>query len=367
MWQIGRSPVSILDLRLLSLIPGQHIFHQLCVLDCDGRNNKADNMKAIVCDKYGSPDVLHIDEIAKPVLGDKDLCVKIHASSVNALDWHFLRGKPFLVRLQYGLFKPKNRVLGYDFSGTVEEVGQSVTQFKPGDEVFGGLGFGLGAFAEYATVSEDGFVALKPANMSFEEAASVPAAAVAALYGLQDKGNIQAGQKVLINGAAGGVGTFSVQIAKSFDTEVTGVCSTKNLEMVSSLGADKVIDYTKQDFTAGQEAYDLILDNVGNHTVKDLERILKPSGICFILGFTSMRMMLLQSLQAPGVSKSKGKTITPASSEVPSKKQLLFLKELLENRMIHPAIDRRYVLEDAADAVAYLETGHARAKVVITI
>lgn len=287
-------------------------------------------MKAMVLTKYGSPDVLQLKEVEKPVPKDNELLVKVHAASVNALDWHFLRGKPLLVRLQYGLFKPKVRVLGYDISGRVEAVGKKVTLFQPEDEVFGGLGFGLGGFAEYACVAEDGFVAQKPSGTTFEEAASVPGAAVAALKGLRDKGHIQSGQKVLINGAAGGVGTFSVQIAKAFDTEVTGVCSTRNLDMVRSIGADKVVDYTQEDFTRSGHTYDLILDNVGNRSVSDLMRALNPTGICVIVGFTSMRRMLMQSILAPRVSKTGGRKIVPASSEDPNRQELLFLKELLE-------------------------------------
>ena len=324
-------------------------------------------MKAMVLTKYGSPDVLQLKEVEKPVPKDNELLVKVHAASVNALDWHFLRGKPLLVRLQYGLFKPKVRVLGYDISGRVEAVGKKVTLFQPEDEVFGGLGFGLGGFAEYACVAEDGFVAQKPSGTTFEEAASVPGAAVAALKGLRDKGHIQSGQKVLINGAAGGVGTFSVQIAKAFDTEVTGVCSTRNLDMVRSIGADKVVDYTQEDFTRSGHTYDLILDNVGNRSVSDLMRALNPTGICVIVGFTSMRRMLMQSILAPRVSKTGGRKIVPASSEDPNRQELLFLKELLETHKVVPTIDRRYPLSELADAIRYVETGHARAKVVITM
>ena len=233
--------------------------------------------------------------------------------------------------------------------------------------VFGGLGFGLGGFAEYACIDQDGFVALKPPGTTFEEAASVPAAAVAALKGLRDKGQIQSGQTVLINGAAGGVGTFSVQIAKSFDTEVTGVCSTRNLDMVRSIGADQVIDYTQQDFTRSGRTYDLILDNVGNRSVTDLMRTLNPTGICVIVGFTSMRRMVTQSIRAPMVSKADGRKIVSASSEEPNRQDILFLKGLLETGKIVPTIDRRYPLSELADAIRYVETGHARAKVVITM
>ena len=324
-------------------------------------------MKAMICTKYGSPDVLQLVEVEKPVPKDNELLVKVRAASVNALDWHFMRGKPFLVRLQYGFFRPKNRMMGYDIAGQVEAAGKNVTQFKLGDEVFGGLGFGLGDFAEYACIAEDGFVALKPSGTTFEEAAAVPAAAATALKGLRDKGHIQSGQKVLINGAAGGVGTFSVQIAKSFGAEVTGVCSSKNLDMVRSIGADKVIDYTKEDFTRNGQTYDLVLDNVGNRSVSDLMRTLNPTGTCVIVGFTSMGRMLMQSILAPMVSKAAGRKILSASSEKPNREEIHFLRGLLESRKVVPTIDRQYPLEQLAEAIGYVETGHARAKVVITM
>ncbi|MEI7902240.1 MAG: NAD(P)-dependent alcohol dehydrogenase [bacterium] len=324
-------------------------------------------MKAMICTKYGSPDVLQLVEVEKPVPKDNELLVKIRAASVNALDWHMLRGKPFLVRLQYGFFRPKVRIMGYDIAGQVEAVGKNVTQFKPGDEVFGGPGFSLGGFAEYACIAQDGFVALLPSGTTYEEAAAVPAAAVTALKGLRDKGHIRAGQKVLINGAAGGVGTFSVQIAKSFDTEVTGVCSFKNLGMVRSIGADKVIDYTKEDFTRNGQTYDLVLDNVGNRSVGDLRRTLNPTGTCVIVGFTSMGRMLVQSILAPMVSRATGRRILSASDEKPNREEIHFLRGLLESRKVVPTIDRQYPLEQLAEAIAYVETGHARAKVVITM
>jgi len=324
-------------------------------------------MKAMIFRKYGPPGVLHLEEVEKPIPGDNELLVKVHAASVNALDWHFLRGKPFLVRMQYGLFSPKTRILGYDIAGHVEAVGKNVIRFKSGDEVFAGLGFSLGGFAEYACTGEDGFVALKPAGTTFEEAAAVPAAAVTALKGLRDRGKIQPGQKVLINGAAGGVGTFSVQIAKSFDAEVTGVCSSRNLELVRSIGADKVVDYGKEDFTRNGQTYDLVLDNVGNLTVSDLMRALKPTGTCVIVGFSSIGHMLTQSIPASGVAKATGRKILSAWGEKPNRENIQFLKGLLESRKIVPAIDRRYSLEQLAGAIGYVETGHARAKVVITM
>ena len=324
-------------------------------------------MKAMIFRKYGPPDVLHLEEVEKPIPKDNELLIKVQAASVNALDWHFLRGKPFLVRMRFGVFRPKTRILGYDIAGRVEAVGKNVTRFKLGDEVFAGLGFSLGGFAEYACTSEDGFVTLKPAGTTFEEAAAVPAAAVTALKGLRDKGKIQPGQKVLINGAAGGVGTFSVQIAKSFDTEVTGVCSSRNLELVRSIGADKVVDYTKEDFTRNGQTYDLVLDNVGNLSVSDLMRTLNPTGTCVIVGFTSVGHMLMQSILASRVSKATGRKILSASSEKPNTENIQFLKGLLESRKVVPTIDRQYSLEQLAEAIGYVETGHARAKVVITM
>ena len=324
-------------------------------------------MKAIVFTKYGPPGVLQLKEIEKPTLKKKHLLVKVRAASVNALDWHFLRGRPFLVRLQYGLLKPKNRILGYDIAGRVEAVGKSVTRFQPGDEVFGGLGFSLGGFAEYACIDEDAFVAIKPNNISFDEAAAVPAAAVTALLGLRDRGQIKSGQKVLINGTAGGVGTFSVQIAKAYGAEVTGVCSTQNLDMVRSIGADKVIDYTCEDFTDQGQTYDLVLDNVGNRSVSELMRVLRPKGTCVIVGFTSMGRMLQHTVLGPLIAKAKNRKWAPPESEDPAKEHLEVLKKLLENGKVVPVIDRRYPLSELAEAVGYVETGHARSKVVITI
>jgi len=324
-------------------------------------------MKAIVCTKYGPPESLQLEDVEKPVPKDNELLVKVHAASVNALDWHMLRGKPFLVRLQFGFFRPKNRILGYDIAGRVEVVGKKVTQFKPGDEVFGGLGFALGGFAEYACIAEDGFVALKPSGMAFEEAAAVPCAAATALRNIRDRGHIQSGQKVLINGAAGGVGTFSVQIAKSFDTEVTGVCSAQNMEMVRSIGADKVINCAKVDFTRNGQKYDLVLDNVGNLPVSGLMRALKPEGRGVLVGFTSMRHMLTNSILAPLVSRAAGRKILPSAAGEPGREEIHFLKGLLESRKVVPTIDRRYPLQRLAEAIGYVETGHARAKVVITI
>ena len=252
-------------------------------------------MKAIVYHKYGPPDVLELQETKKPSVKEGEVLVKVHAASVNPLDWHILRATPFFARAATGLLKPKHKILGADLAGRVEAVGRNVKQFQPGDEVFGDTfgRLGLGAFAEYVCVPEDGLV-LRPTSTTFEETAAVPVAAITALQGLRDKGQIQSGQKVLINGASGGVGTFAVQIAKSFGAEVTGVCSTRNLDMVRSIGADHVIDYTQEDFTKNGQTYDLIYCAVGNRSAADYKRALNPNGICVVAGFTTMFHMLIQ-------------------------------------------------------------------------
>jgi len=323
-------------------------------------------MKAIIYHKYGSPDVLELKEIEKPTPKDNEVLVKIHAASVNAYDWHLLRADPFLVRLMGGgLLKPKNQILGADIAGRVEVVGRKVKQFQPGDEVFGDIsGCGSGGFAEYVSVPENA-LALKPANITFEEAAAVPMAAVTALQGLRDKGQIQPGQKVLINGASGGVGTFAVQIAKSFGAEVTGVCSTKKLEMVRSIGADQVIDYTQEDFTQNEQRYDLILAANGYHSLSDYKRALSPKGIYVATG-GSMAQIFQAMLLGPWVSMAGSKKMGALSAK-PNQKDLVFMKELLEAGKAVPVIDRRYTLSEAADALRYLGEGHARGKVVITL
>jgi NADPH:quinone reductase-like Zn-dependent oxidoreductase len=324
-------------------------------------------MKAIIYTKYGSPDVLELQEIEKPTPKDNEVLVKVHAAATNPADWHLMRAEPFLARLENGLLKPKHTRLGADVAGRVEAAGRNVTQFRVGDEVFGELPLNaLGSFAEYVCVGEE-FLALKPANLSFEEAAAVPLAAFTALQGLRDKGQIKAGQKVLINGASGGVGTFAVQIAKSFGTEVTGVCSTRNFEMVRSIGADHVIDYTQEDFTNTGRQYDLIFDAVGNRSVAQLKRALTPTGIASIAGFTSLPLLFQTMFLGPLVSRKEGKQVGLMATAKANKKDLLFLKELLETNKIKPVIDRTYPLSQVADAIRYLETGRARGKVVISV
>jgi NADPH:quinone reductase-like Zn-dependent oxidoreductase len=324
-------------------------------------------MKAIVYETYGSPDVLELKEVEKPTPKGDEVLVKVHAAAANPLDWHLMRGEPFLARLENGLRKPKITRLGADIAGRVEAVGADVTQFQPGDVVFGeNFARGLGGFGEYVAVPERA-LALKPANLSFEAAAAVPIAALTALQGLRNKGQIQPGQKVLVNGASGGVGTFAVQIAKALGTEVTGVCSTRNVDMVRSIGADDVIDYTKEDFTRNSQQYDLIFDAVGNRSVADLERALKPRGICAVAGFTTLRRLFELIVLGAWVSRTETKQIGMMSTVHTNTEDLLFIKALLEAGKVVPAIDRCYPLRETAEAIRYLETGHARGKVIITV
>jgi len=318
-------------------------------------------MKAIVYTEYGSPDVLQLKEVAKPTPKANEVLIKIHAASANPADWHLMRAEPFLARFANGLLKPKNTRLGADVAGRVEAVGSKVTQFQLGDEVFGEMHLDvLGTFAEYLCAPE-ALLALKPAKLTFEQAAAVPLAAFTALQGLRDKGQIQPGQKVLINGASGGVGTFAVQIAKAFGAaEVTGVCSTRNLDLVRSIGADHVIDYTQADFTQNGQRYDLIFDAVGNRSVTDLRRALTPNGICAVAGFTSLARLFQVMLLG-------GKQIGLMATANANQKDLLIIKDLLEAGKVVPVIDRTYPLAQTADAIRYLETGRARGKVVITV
>jgi len=321
-------------------------------------------MKAIVYHNYGSPDVLKLEEVEKPTPSDDEVLIKVQAASVNPQDWHLMRADPFLVRLMAGLLRPKNIILGVDVAGRVEAVGLNVKQLQPGSEVFGDIyAYGCGAFAEYVTIPENALVP-KPAKVTFEEVAAVPAAALAALQGLRDQGQIQPGQRVLINGASGGVGTFAVQIAKSFGAEVTGVCSTRNLDLVRSLGADHVIDYTQEEFTQNGQQYDLILDNVGNPALykRFYKRSLSPKGICVIIAGSFFLQLFLGPWMSMTGSNKIGTFMT-----IPNQKDLVFLKELLEAGKVKPVIDRCYPLNEVPEAVRYLEEGHARGKVVITM
>jgi NADPH:quinone reductase-like Zn-dependent oxidoreductase len=335
--------------------------------DCDHRPTPSHPMKAITHCEYGGPDVLNVEEVEKPVPNDNQLLVKVRAAAVNPLDLT-IRGT-LLLRPLSGLRKPKDTRLGVDYAGTVETVGKNVTNFKPGDEVFGGK---TGAFAEYICVLADRAVVLKPANMTFEQAASVPVAAITALQGLRDKGKIQAGQKVLINGASGGVGTFAVQIAKSFGTEVTGVCSTRNVDLVRSIGADRVIDYTKEDFTKSDQRYDLIFDLVGNHSFSERRRVLTPNGICVMAGIggagwrDGILGRLLGELNGYLRSKFTSQKFVAYIAQF-NKADMSILADLMQSGKMTPVIDRTYKFSEVSRALWYLQEGHARGKVVINL
>src|SRR5213080_3886402 len=339
--------------------------------DCDRKTAAPNNpMKAIVYCDYGLLN-LKLQEIEKPTPADDQLLVRVHAASVNPLDWHFIEGTPYIGRFLFGFGprKPKETRLGVDFAGTVEAVGKNVTKFKPGDEVFGGR---TGAFAEYVCVREARAVATKPASVTFEQAASVPIAGITALQGLRDKGKVQPGQKVLINGASGGVGTFAVQIAKSMGADVTGVCSTKNLDMVRSLGADHVIDYTKEDFTKGDQHYDVILDNVANHSLSECRRVLNPDGKYVLIGGGGVnegRWLgpgLTHALNAMFLSKFVSQKMGMMLAEL-NQKDLTALADLMQSGKVTPVIDRTYTLSELPQAIEYLEQGHARGKVVVKV
>jgi len=322
-------------------------------------------MKAMVYTKYGSPDVLQLKEVEKPSPKEDELLIKIHAAAITAGDVIVLKGEPFVTRFVTGLQKPKNTIPGKEMAGRVEAVGGNVTQFQLGDEVYGDLSVaGWGAFAEYVAVPENA-VALKPANLTFEQAAAVPESAVVALQGLRDKGKIQPGQKVLINGASGGVGTYAVQIAKSFGAEVTAVCSSRNTDMVRSIGADYVIDYTAEDFTQNGQQYDLILAANGYHPISDYRRALSPEGIYVATG-GSMTQSLQATMMGPFISKTGSKTMGGMMVK-PNQDDLVFMKELLEAGKVVPVIDRCYPLSEIAEAYHYIGDGHAKGKVVIIV
>jgi NADPH:quinone reductase-like Zn-dependent oxidoreductase len=323
-------------------------------------------VKAIVYQNYGPPDVLQLKEIEQPAPKDNEVLIRVHATSVVYSDLAFVRGKPFLVRLMgAGLLKPRHKILGVDIAGRIEAAGRNAKQFRPGDEVYGDLsGYGRGGYAEYVCAPEKA-LALKPANCSFEEAASVPESAVVALQGLRDKGKIQPGQKVLVNGASGGIGTFAVQIAKSFGAEVTGVCSTRNLEMVRSIGADHVIDYTQEDFARKGQHYDLILATAGYRSLFDYRRALCSRGIYVVTG-GSMAQIFQPMLLGPWIAMTGSQKMVNLSVR-PNQEDLAFMKELIEAGKVVPVIDRCYTLSEVSEALRYYEEGHARGKVVITL
>ena len=357
------------SLVLLALLIWFEIAYWTSTNDCDQKTAAPTNpMKAIVYCDYGLAN-LKLENIEKPTPNDDQLLVRVRAASINPYDWHFIEGTPEIMRLMgVGLRKPKDTQLGVDFAGTVEAVGKNVTQFKPGDEVFGGRG---GAFAEYVCPRATRAVALKPANITFEQAASVNIAGITALQAIRDKGKVQPGQKILINGASGGVGTFAVQIAKSFGADVTGVCSTRNVDLVRSLGADHVIDYTKEDFAKGAERYDVILDNVPNHSLSECRNILKPKGKYVMIGgggpndgrwIGPFGRVIHALLVSPFISQKMGMMMADANQ-----KDLTVLADMMQSGKMKPVIDRTYKLSEVPAAIAYLEEGHARGKVVITV
>jgi NADPH:quinone reductase-like Zn-dependent oxidoreductase len=336
--------------------------------DCGKTAAPTNPMKAIVYCDYGLTN-LKLENVERPVPNDDQILVRVRAASVNPYDWHFIEGTPYIMRMMgVGLRKPKDTRVGVDFAGTVEAVGKNVTQFKPGDDVFGGKG---GAFAEYVCRRAEGAVALKPANITFEQAASVNIAGITALQGLRDKGKVQPGQKVLINGASGGVGTFAVQIAKSYGAEVTGVCSTRNLDLVRSLGADHVIDYTKEDFAKSEQRYDVILDNVPNHSLSECRRILTPNGKYVMIGgggpndsrwVGPFGRVIHTLVLSPFISQKMGMMMADANQ-----KDLTVLADMMQTGKLKPVIDRTYKLDQVPDAIRYLEEGHARGKVIIAV
>ena len=316
-------------------------------------------MKAIVINEYGSPDVLKLKVVDKPVVKENDVLIKVHGAALNAGDYFSMRGSPWLARFTVGFPKPKNYILGWDVAGQVESVGKNVTRFQSGDEVFGACN---GTLAEYACAAENE-LALKPTNLTFEQAAAVPTAAITALQGLRDVGKVQPGQKVLINGASGGVGTFAVQIAKVLGAEVTGVCSSRNVEMVRSIGANHVINYSQEDFTQDEQRYDLILDNVANHSFSDLRHALTPQGIIIPnSGHSGMGYVIKAFLLAPFMRQQGSMYLAS-----PNNKDLVVLKEHIEAGKVTPVIDRTYPLSDTPEAFRYLEEVHARGKVIITV
>lgn len=324
-----------------------------------------ETMNAIVYNCYGSSEVLKLATVDKPQPDADEVLIKVHAASVNPLDWHYMRGSPYIMRLGTGLGSPDDGRMGVDFSGTVKSVGKNVKRFKPGDEVFGGS---TGAFSEYVTISENGALTLKPTNMTFQQSATVAIAGITALQALRDQGKIKAGQKVLINGASGGVGTFAVQIAKAFGAEVSGVCSTRNLDMVRSIGADHVFDYTQQDYTESGQLYDIIIDNVGNHSLSKNRQVLKPDGILVMIGGEKGNWLgpLISPIKALIVSPFVEQELQLFIAEL-NHADLIFLAKLMQDGKLVPVIDRSYSLSEVPIAIQYSEEGHAQGKIVVNL
>ncbi|HKP04457.1 MAG TPA: NAD(P)-dependent alcohol dehydrogenase [Chthoniobacterales bacterium] len=356
----------VIVVLFLLIVLGLFIGYWRSTNDCGKTAAPANPIKAIVYCDYGAPDVLKLEQIEKPVPNDDQVLIKVRAASINPYDWHFIRGIPYIFRLDAGLRKPKVLRIGSDVAGTVEAVGKNVTQYKPGDDVFGICN---GAWGEYCLGKSR--LALKPAEISFEQAASLPVAAITALQALRDRGKVQPRQKVLINGSSGGVGTFAVQIAKSLGAEVTAVCSGRNVELVQSLGADHVIDYTKEDFTKSAERYDVILDNVGTQPLSGFRQVLKPNGICVMIGgggphegnwIGPLARPIKALLLSPFISQKLTMMIADMNN-----KDLTALAELMKSGKMKSVIDRTYKLSEVPTAVRYVEEGHARGKVVVSV
>lgn len=360
-YKIGGSFAVIMAISISSLVVV--LSHDSACGPAPGIPNGAEAMRAIVYRCYGSTDVLRLEEIEKPVPADDEVLIKIQSASINPLDWHYMRGTPYLLRLMSGIGTPHETGLGVDFAGTIEAVGSSVERFKPGDEVFGG---GTGVFAEYITISEDAALVAKPADVSFEQAATVPIAGITALQALRDLGRLEPGQTVLINGASGGVGTFAVQIAKSFGAEVTGVCSTRNMEMVRSIGADHVFDYTQEDYTESGIKYDLIIDMVGNHSLAENRRALKAQGIFVIVGgekgnwLGPMMAPIKALLMSPFIEQEFIMILAELRQD-----DLTIIGELMQAGKVTPVIDSRFRLSETPAAIRHSEEGHARGKIMI--
>jgi NADPH:quinone reductase-like Zn-dependent oxidoreductase len=358
---------ALLLLILVLLIGAIFIGYWRSDNDCGQQSSTPrDPMSAVVYCDYGAPDVLHLEQIEKPIPNDNQVLIKVHAASVNPLDWHFMRGVPYLIRAESGLRRPKSRRLGTDVAGEIAAVGKNVSAYKVGDQVFGAC---VGAFAEYCVSKSN--LAAKPANVTYEQAAGVPIAGITALQALRDRGHLQAGQKVLINGASGGVGTFAVQLAKNMGAHVTGVCSGRSIEMVRALGADRVIDYTKDDFTKGAERYDLILDCVGTQPLSGFKRALKPHGICVLIGGGSpeegkwlgpMTRPLKALFLAPFMSQKMSMFMAAIKKD-----DLQTLADLMQSGKVKPVIDRTYNLAQVVEAMRYVEKGHAHGKVIVTV
>ena len=345
----------------VGLLPGRY--------GCDSSLGLEFPMQAVVYFQYGSPDVLELRDVDRPVVEDDEVLIRVRAAAANPQDWHYMRGLPYIMRpIATGIFKPKANILGSDVAGQVEAVGNSVTRFSPGDEVFARVE--TGGFAEYVSIAED-LIGLKPAILTFEQAAAVPMAGLVALQALRDKADLQRGQKVLINGASGGIGTFAVQIAKSLGAEVTGVCSTRNVDLVRSIGADHVIDYTQDDFTQSTERYDLILDTVGNRSLSDCRSVLVPEGTFLTVGGGGGRLLGPASQMLKALALSPFVSQTTTAIDTTRNKQdariLNDLKELIEAGLVTPVIDSTYPLSDAPEAIRHLEAGHARGKIVVTV